>query len=61
MSVGVHRRADIGVPDVALDREGMRALVDQQGDAGVAHLVRIERPQSGFPHSGFQKRVLELW
>ena len=35
MSVRVHRRADVGVPDVALDSEGMGALVDQQGDAGV--------------------------
>jgi hypothetical protein len=50
MTVGIHRRADVRVPDVVLDPEGRGALVYQQGDTSMPHAVRIEGPQAGLPH-----------
>jgi len=61
MSISVHRRADVGVTDVALNPKGMGALIDQEGDAGVPHPVRIEGPQAGLPHVRVQKRLFQLW
>jgi hypothetical protein len=51
MSIRVHRRADVGVTDVALNPKGMGALIDQEGDACVPHPVRSERPQAGLRYA----------
>jgi hypothetical protein len=60
MTVSVHRRAYVGMAKVALYRQGVGALIDQKGNARMAHFVRVEGHSLAARTAGSQNRDFQL-